>query len=259
MIEKVNTMMTKLKSPIMSAELRMSTPLRPIKYVVTRWLSIMDMFDRYLNIKEFSDNMPKTVPFMLSPSENQRLNELSLLLKPIKSVTVAMQKPDLDLASTRTFLDELFKCVPNLDSNKKYIYPNASIIKNKDFENRIVKVSNGRDDCLSVHENIAMKKLRKTVELTESEVENIDPEIDFATNILKRQKLKIVGKSSFVNVEFVPSTSCKLERLFSMAGFMYDDNRKSLLPANQEEQMFLKFHENIWNLELVNDIVNAHE
>ena len=97
------------------------------------------------------------------------------------------------------------------------------------------------------------------MELTESEVENIDPEIDFATNILKRQKLKIVGKSSFVNVEFVPSTSCKLERLFSMAGFVYDDNRKSLLPANQKEQMFLKFHENIWNLELVNDIVNAHE
>ena len=51
-----------------------------------------------------------------------------------------MQKSDLDLASTRTLLDELFKCVPNLDSNKKYIYPNASIVKNKDFENGIVKV-----------------------------------------------------------------------------------------------------------------------
>ena len=114
LIEKVNTMMTKLKSPIMSAELRKSTPLRPIKYVVTRWLSIMDMFDRYLNIKEFIDNMPKRVPFMLSPSENQRVNESSLLLKPIKSVTVAMQKSDLALASTRTLLDELIKCVPNL-------------------------------------------------------------------------------------------------------------------------------------------------
>ena len=170
-----------------------------------------------------------------------------------------MQKSDLDLASTRTPLNELIKCVPNLDSNKNYIYPNARIVKNKDFENGIVKVSNGRDDCLSVQENIAIKKLRKTVKLTESEVENIDPEIDFATNILKRQKLKIVGKSKFVNVEFVPSTSCKLERLFSMAGFMYDDKRKSLLPANLEEPMFLKFNENFWNLELVNDIVNAHE
>ena len=140
LIEKVNPMMTNMKSPNMSTELRKSTPFRPIKYVVTRWLSIMDMFDRYLNIKEFIDSMPKMVPFMLSPSENQKVNELSLLLKPIKSVTVAMQKSDLDLASTRTLLDELFKCVPNLDSNKKYIYPNASIVKNKDFENGIVKV-----------------------------------------------------------------------------------------------------------------------
>ena len=157
-------MMTKLKPPIMSAELGKSTPLRPIKDVVTRWLSIMDMFGRYLNIKEFIDNMPKMVPFMLSPSENQRVNEITLLLKPIKSVTVAMQKSDQDLASTRTLLDELFKCVPNLDSNKKYIYPNASTVKNKDFENGRVKVSNGRDDCLSVQENIAMKKFRKTVD-----------------------------------------------------------------------------------------------
>ena len=93
-----------------------------------------------------------------------------------------------------------------------------------------------------------MKKLSKTVELTESEVENIDPEFDFATNILKRQKLKNVGKSKFVNVEFVPSTLCKLERLFSMAGLMYDDNRKSLLPANLEKQMFLKFIENFWRM-----------
>ena len=69
LIEKMNTMMTKLKSPIMSAEVRKSTPLRPFKYVVTRWLSIMDMFDRYLNINEIIDKMPKMVPFMLSPSE----------------------------------------------------------------------------------------------------------------------------------------------------------------------------------------------
>ena len=36
LIEKVNTLMTKLKSPIMSAEFRESTPLRPVNYVVTR-------------------------------------------------------------------------------------------------------------------------------------------------------------------------------------------------------------------------------
>ena len=99
------------------------------------------------------------VPFMLSPSENQRVNELSLLLKPINSVTVSMQKSDLDLASTRTLLDELIKCVPILDSKKSIFIrtPALLIVKNKGSENQIVKVSNGRDDCLSVQENIAMK------------------------------------------------------------------------------------------------------
>ena len=32
--------------------------------------------------------------------------------------------------------------------------------------------------------------------MTDSEVENIDPKIDFATNILKRQKLKNVKSNS---------------------------------------------------------------
>ena len=42
-----------------------------------------------------------------------------------------------------------------------------------------------------------------------------------------------------------------------MAGFMYDDNRKSLLPANLEEQVCLKVNETFWKLELVNDIVGS--
>ena len=74
------------------------------------------------------------------------------------------------------------------------------------------------------------------MELTDSEVENIDPKIEFATNILKRQKLRNVDRRKFVNVEVVPSTSGKLES-FSNAGFMYDDNCKSLLPANLEEHV----------------------
>ena len=97
---------------------------------------------------EIIDIMPKMIPFILSPSEHQRVNELSLFLKPTKSVTVALQN---------SYLDELINSVPNLYSNKTYIYPNASIVKNKDFENEIVKVRNGRHDCLSVQENIAMK------------------------------------------------------------------------------------------------------
>ena len=97
--------------------------------------------------------MPKMVPSMLSPSENRRVTVLSLFVKPIKSVTVAMQEPDLDLDSTWTLLDEFIKCVHKLDSNKKQIYLNARIDMIKDFENGIVKVSSGREGCLSVQEN----------------------------------------------------------------------------------------------------------
>ena len=59
LIEKVNTMLTNLKSPVMSAALRKSIPYRRVKYVLIRWLSTMDMFFRYLNIKELLIIRPK--------------------------------------------------------------------------------------------------------------------------------------------------------------------------------------------------------
>ena len=51
----------------------------------------------------------------------------------------------------------------------------------------------------------------------------------------------------------------KSQRFFSAAGFASNDYRKSTLPMNLEEQLFLRFNKKHWDLNLVNQIVSASE
>ena len=56
---------------------------------------------------------------------------------------------------------------------------------------------------------------------------------------------------SFIFVKYI--------RFFSAAGFASNDYRKSTLPMNLEEQLFLRFNKKHWDLNLVNQIVSASE
>ena len=74
---------------------------------------------------------------------------------------------------------------------------------------------------------------------------------DFASVILKkRQKLCPVTK--YVDCRFLLPTSNLLERFFSTAGYASSDLRQRLLPANLEEQLFLKINKRYWDQKTVN-------
>ena len=99
--------MGKLKSPNMSAELRKLTPLRPIQQGATRWLSTMQMLERYLSIKDHLSKIPGLLELLLSPVEDNEVKELSKTMVPMKSVTLALQRDEMDMASVRLLFDEL--------------------------------------------------------------------------------------------------------------------------------------------------------
>ena len=75
----------------------------------------------------------------------------------------------------------------SFDAQKKYVDMNSTITKNKDFENGIVKITNGAELSLSASVASAVKQLRKCGDIDEVELdqENETP-IDFATEILKK-------------------------------------------------------------------------
>ena len=142
----------------------------------------------------------------------------------------------------------------NFDRNKKYIHKNCAIAKNNSFENAIVKLQSGDECALNVNENLACKKLRRTSDI-ECEFPQTD---DFAGNVLAKKK-KDTKQMKYIPCSFILPTSNHLERFFSAAGFASNDYRKSTLPMNLEEQLFLRFNKKHWDLNLVNQIVSASE
>ena len=107
LLNKINMIMGKLNSPKMSAELRKLTPLRPIQQGATRWLSTMQMLERYLSIKDHLSKIPGLLELLVSPVEDNEVKELSKTMVPLKSVTLALQRDEMDMASVRLLFDEL--------------------------------------------------------------------------------------------------------------------------------------------------------
>ena len=101
---------------------------------------------------------------------------------------------------------------------------------------------------------LAYKKLRRTSDI-ECEFPQTD---DFAGNVLAKKK-KDTKQMKYIPCSFILPTSNHLERFFSAAGFASNDYRKSTLPMNLEEQLFLRFNKKHWDLNLVNQIVSASE
>ena len=62
-----------------------------------------------------------------------------------------------------------------------------------------------------------------------------------------------------MNVKFLVPTSNHLERFFSSADMAKSDLRGNLSPMRLEQQLFLKYNKSFWDLQTVNDVVNAHE
>ena len=92
---------------------------------------------------------------------------------------------------------------------------------------------------LSVSEALAEKQLSRCADFdaVELDQENETP-IDFATGVLKKRRLD-VKTEKYADCSFIMPTSNHMERLFSAAGFAYDDLRKNILPVRLEQQIDL--------------------
>ena len=155
LISKVNALMGKLRTPKIAAELRKHSPLRPFQFGITRWLSVMQMFERYLVLKEHIVQIEGVLELLLSPVEDNQAKELNKALIPMKSVTLALQRNEMDMASARLLFDELLRQTEELDVKRKYIHQNCDIASNKDFENGTVKILSGEENALTVGEQLA--------------------------------------------------------------------------------------------------------
>ena len=76
--------------------------------------------------------------------------------------------------------------------------------------------------------------------------------------IIEIKQKTLPPNTSFMNLEWVPATSCIAERAISQSGLIYSELRQSLSPYHLECAMFLKYNMHLWDMFTVTTILNNH-
>lgn len=254
-LDKVNALMGKLKNLKLAGELRRYTELRPITRNATRWSSTASMVKRYFKIKPHLTNLethPDLIDVILSPRENNHLNELHDYLEDLDSITVALQRESIDLGDVRVLFDEISDRHPE---TRTHILADSNIVHSEHFENALVKILNNNENHLSADESNAVKHLKMVLELDPSGSKIAPQEkSDFASTLIKKRKSNV---TSYIDCRFIVPTSNLVERFFSLAGQCFNEHRQRLLPLNLEMQLFLKVNKKFWDCKTVCDAINA--
>lgn len=256
LLDKINMLMGKLKSLKLAGRLREKTPLQPLQRNKTRWSSTYDMIERYIQLKPILDtfqNDPKILDYLLTPREHNDLQILKDNLEKLRSVTIALQRADIDFSDVRILLDEILALYP-YEEFKKYLLPSAAIVHSPNFDSGIVKLLQHAEAELNADEVAALYQLKVTIDTSQKSDVPVEDD-DFASVCLKkRKKDKISPLQQYLKCTFLLPTSNILERFFSSAGYAFNDFRQNLKPMNLEMQLFLKVNRSFWDENLVSKI-----
>ncbi len=140
-----------------------------------------------------------------------------------------------------------------------YLAPTAAIVHSKHFENGIVKLQRGcQESELSAEEREAVYPFRKYPKDLDADFADLDrenPNNDFTTSILANDdQSTTAGARRYQGLESIPTTSNKVERLFSRAKLNLSHLRKSMTPMNLEILLYLHCNRSMWDCNTVNSL-----
>ena len=162
LLNKINTLMGKLKSLKLAGKLREHTPLQSIQRNKTRWSSTYDMINRYIELKAFFDFFQEESNFidnLLTPRKNNDLQTLQDDLKNLFSVTCALQKENLDFYDVRVLFNEILAVYP-YEEFQRYLPSLATIVHCPNFDNGVIKILQHTEAELSPKEVSAVRMLK---------------------------------------------------------------------------------------------------
>ena len=130
-----------------------------------------------------------------------------------------------------------------------HLAPDARIVKNKSFEDALVKIQRGELDRLTDPEKLAMEPFVPDVLPVAPPVAAAAPApgLNFAAvhAITKRQCRR--PDRDYGDLSYIPATSNLVERFFSLAKNIQGTNRQCLLPSMLETIAFLKVNRWMWS------------
>ena len=261
LLDKINTLMGKLKNLKLSGLLRNFTSLRPVQKNVTRWSSVAEMLDRYERLKTYLADPAFTseatlIDFFPTARENAEISQIHEHLKKLKSITLTLQKENINLTDVRYLFDEVINLYSNM---KDTLGEEAKIVHSPTFEKALVKIQDEKLNEITAAEERAVMNLRLSTDNGEEipTASESDASDDFATTLLLKKR-KLDRNARYMNTTFILPTSNIAERFFSCATYALNDLRQSLSPTNLEMQLFLKINRRLWDEKLVSQIVGEN-
>ena len=251
LVSKIQNIMVKLRTLLLSAKLRKLTPIAPRIRNITRWSSTYEMIVRYVRLKDFlpaldSDEIDA---LSLTPFENRRVDTLLQQLELLESVTKVLQDDTTTMSDVRAVFDAVMDKFPETSCR---LTSSAEIVHSPLFEGAIVKLQRGTFGALSREEQSIASFLATH---GNRDCGDVDGELSFAHRALKRQKCRDMDSTKqFTDTRFLIPTSNVCERLFSKVGHALSDRRKGVAPVHLESQMFLHFNRDLWGSADVNKL-----
>ena len=253
-IEKVAELMRVLKTTKGAAHLRNITDLKAVKKNDTRWTSSYDMLARYIRLLPSLLQIEEETVIQKLPAQVENLAIKMLLnqLEKVNKMMIYLQRDDINLKNARGCFDALLKAFP---ATSVYLAPDARIVHSPEFISAVVKIQRGETSSLSDVEKRKVEALKvETEELNERFYNDNNPEnaiLEFleVEDAHKAKKQKVTEE--YIDLDFLVPTSNCVERLFSIAKYVYTPERQRMLPMNLEMLLFLKVNEQIWTKKFV--------
>ena len=192
--------------------------------------------------------------------EKQVLEKMILDLNKIESVNKTIQREDINMAEVRDLFDALLLEAYHTTVEewlRKYISPNASIIKCPKFEDAVVKVINDSDRLLNREEEEILEPFKCKEMSNVIDISNEDTEMSFTEKILfkKKQHKKNKSISKYENIFTITPPSNVVERFFSSVKHIITPNRSSTSSLTLEMILFLKFNNELYNASDIDVII----
>lgn len=189
-------------------------------------------------------------------------------MQQFEFATKKLQSRECTLAQARGYFDALAGhyghavFIPNPTMLAKFIR-HLSEVESPLFEGAVIKVQQGNEHELTVEEADTIKAFLKTsivygqdaAEADVAEVYDITAIVDAERGVKKSR----TDGSKYIDLDWIPPSSCEIERLFSQAKLIHTDHRRRMLPCNLEIVLFLKMNRHRWNAWTVQQVMTKYE
>ena len=271
-VMSLTEVMKKAKTLKNSAKLAEFTHLKPLLNNETRWSGVRIMIDRFIRIREALLRTAHSEGTDLEVDDSH--NFLSCCekfqghMEEVDSVTKFLQNRHLSYEESRLAVDTMCQQIMVNKNRVGSIFKDCTFEPKRvklerhrlhpdlHFEKGVVKIQRRQEDELSEQEKAAVKHLivNDVHENENDNNENIHNNDNGEETImeklhrLKTQRNLSSHQSKYGNIDFIFGSAAEVERLWSLAKHILEDDRRGMMGEDMfEALLFLKVNMRFWN------------